>query len=166
MSDLRKIIKIEYEGPKDSQGLPHGEGYMDYFADEDHVPYPEYPDLHKYYKEVGEMVYKGHFEHGVRQGEGKISILGLNPSSADQYSWYSEGDYDCGRLVHPEHPDGSWRQGLHQKMWHELFVGTWKDDLPLETTHWLGMPSERDLEIIRTTCKDVLATTLISTKKS
>lgn len=160
MSDLKKIIKIAYEGEKDAQGLPHGKGRMEYFADEDHIPYPEYPDLREYYKEVGQMIYNGHFEHGVRQGEGSIFFLGLNPSSADQYEWYSEGDYDCGRLIHPEHPDGSWRQGIRQKRWDEMFKGTWKDDLPYETTHWLGMPSEHDLDLIRTTCKDVLATTL------
>lgn len=99
MSELRKIIKIAYEGEKDAQGLPHGKGRMEYFADEDHVPYPE-------------------------------------------------------------HPDGSWRQGIRQKRWDEMFKGTWKDDLPYETTHWLGMPSEHYLDIIRTTCKDVLATTM------
>ena len=156
MADTRNIIRTEYDGPKDRQGRPHGEGSMYYYADEDHVPFPQYPNLREYYKEVGRMIYRGHFEHGVRQGEGRIAVLGL-AGRASKYEWYSEGEYDCcGRLIHPEHPEGSWQEDVRMKYWHEVFEGTWQDDMPLETKHWRGMPDEDDLRLIRTTCKEVL----------
>lgn len=65
MQELRKIVKVWYWGGKDKEGLPHGEGRIEYFTDESHPPFPQYPDLANYYREVGRMVYNGRFWHGI-----------------------------------------------------------------------------------------------------
>ena len=152
--EARKIIRLNYDGDKDTQGLPHGEGYMEYIVDEEHIPFPQYPDLQNYYRDVGQMIYKGHFEHGIRQGKGYLSMLGLR--RADRYEWYSEGDYDCGRLIHPAHPDGSYRDDVCTKYWFTLFEGTWEDDMPLKPRYPEQKLREADLIDIRRTSKEEL----------
>jgi hypothetical protein len=154
----RKIIRLEYEGERDTNGLPHGEGRLEYFVDEEHIPFPQYPDLREYYREVGRMVYKGHFEHGVRQGKGYLAELMLRPASP--YEWYSEGEYDCGHLIRPEHPDGSYREGVCTKFWYFRFEGTWEDDMPFKPRYPEQTLNEEDLRYIRRTCKAELEKTL------
>lgn len=70
MVELRRIVKVWYWGDKDADGLPYGEGKLEYFIDESNPPFPQYPDLANYYREVGRIIYKGHFWHGKRDGEG------------------------------------------------------------------------------------------------
>lgn len=153
----RKIVRLSYDGERDSNGLPHGEGYLKYFVDEEHVPFPQYPDLSNYYKEVGRMYYLGHFEHGVRQGTGYLAECGLRPASP--HEWYSEGEYDCGHLIRPEHPEGSYREDVCTKYWYRRFEGTWENDMPLTPRYPEQTIREDDVQHIRRTCKDELEKT-------
>ncbi|MBQ8703155.1 MAG: hypothetical protein IJ524_02115 [Bacteroidales bacterium] len=154
MEEPRKIVKMWYSGEKDKDGLPHGEGALEYLTDESRPPFPQYPDLADYYREVGRMVYKGRFWHGKRDSEGCLMELGLRPCS--KHEWYSEGDYDCGHLVHPEHPSGSYREGVCMKAWIDVFDGTWRNDMPFKHKWAWVTPREEDLQLAQLTSKETL----------
>ena len=151
MEEPRKIVKLQYRGKTDENGLPHGEGELRYVVE---------PDLEKeakdpLYKGLGDLRYKGHFEHGLRHGEGDLHALGLDYNPVSQYEWYSEGDYDdCGRLIRPSNPPGSWKS--HVQCWYPYFEGTWENDMPLKSRwgakiakssmHYIQATRLRDLE--------------------
>ena len=107
----RTADRTEYEGPVDTDGLPHGEGTMNYF-----------------YGEKQER-YTGHFEHGVREGEGKLMYLTTVRNSMTESEYYMQGDYDgCGRQISSP-PAGSYQPYL--EAWCIDYQGPWHNDRPL-----------------------------------
>ena len=137
MGKIRKIIKLEYTGPLDENGLPHGKGVMLYMVE---------PDPKDTYKGKNNLRYKGEFVHGLRHGDGDLHALGLIHNPVSEYEWYSEGDYDgCGRLIHPSNAAGTWEP--HVQCWYPYFEGTWQDDMPLKS-RWGSKISKSDMEYI------------------
>jgi hypothetical protein len=150
MEESRKIIKLLYVGETDENGLPHGEGELRYVVEPDLEKEAEDP----IYKGTGDLRYKGHFEHGLRQGDGDLHGLGLTYNPVSQYAWYSEGDYDgCGRLIHSSNPSGSWKS--HVQCWYPYFEGTWKNDMPLKS-RWGGRITKNDRYYIQITSREEL----------
>lgn len=80
--------------------------------------------------------------------------LGLRPCS--RHEWYSEGDYDCVHLIHPEHPSGSYRDDVCMKAWIDRFNGMWQNDMPLKHRWGWVTPTEDDIQLARHTSKEVL----------
>ena len=101
----------QYEGPVDADGQPHGEGTMYY-----------------YYGEKQKR-YTGHFEHGVREGQGELCQLATAPNPLTESEYYMQGDYDgCGRQISSP-PPGSYEP--YHKAWYIDYKGLWHNDRPL-----------------------------------
>ena len=137
MGKIRKIIKLEYTGPLDENGLPHGKGVMLYLVE---------PDPKDTFKGKNNLRYKGEFVHGLRHGDGDFHALGLIHNPVSEYAWYSEGEYDgCGRLIRPSNSAGTWEPFV--QCWYPYFEGTWQDDMPLKS-RWGNKISTSDMEYI------------------
>jgi len=149
-----KFIKLLYVGETDENGLPHGEGELRYVVEPDSEKEAQDP-IHK---GTGDLRYKGHFEHGLRHGEGDLHELGLIYNPVSQYAWYSEGEYDsCGRLIHSSNPSGSWKE--HVQCWYPYFEGTWENDMPLKS-RWGEKIRKSDLKYCQATRRDELEKSL------
>ena len=114
MNNLEKIISRTYTGTRDERDLPHGQGTIEYSS-----------KLRPLYK------YEGEWAHGMRQGKGKFYFYAPHYDKVnhiDQYSWYSEGDYDGARLIRPKHEAGSWEPFI--RMWEVVYDGMWENDTP------------------------------------
>lgn len=145
MEELRKIIQLDYNGPVDQNGLPHGSGTMTYRVE----PQPDAAA-----EGLGNLRYTGQFVHGKRQGEGDFHALGLLYNPVSEYEWYAEGDYDsCGRFIQSAHAPGSWKRYI--ACWYPYFEGTWMDDMPLES-RWKSKTTADELEHIRRTTMEAL----------
>ena len=119
----RKIIRLEYDGERDADGLPPGKGELRYVVE--HRPDDSFPGQ-------GGLRYVGEFVHGLRHGDGDLHALGSMYNPVSEYEWYAEGDYDsCGRFLHPAHAPGSWQRTV--KCWYPAFEGIWQDDMPLKS---------------------------------
>ncbi len=118
MEEMRKIVKCIYSGELDAEGRPHGRGSLRYKVQ------PEEGDS---YEGAEDLLYEGDFVHGLRQGEGRLMVLGLINNPVSEYEWYAEGDYDsCGRFIQGANPPGSWRRLV--PCWYPCFQGTWEHD--------------------------------------
>ena len=73
---LRKIVKCIYTGEVDAEGLPHGNGVLNYIVEKD-------PSEERTFDNQYDLRYKGEFVHGLRQGEGDLHAMGVgyNPVS-------------------------------------------------------------------------------------
>lgn len=146
MEKIRKIIKLEYSGPVDEQGRPHGTGTMIYKVE---------PEADDSFEGKEDLRYKGEFVHGMRHGEGDLHTLGLAYNPVSEYEWYSEGEYDsCGRFIHPANPPGSYERCV--KCWYPYFEGTWQDDMPLKS-RWDNDIDKVGMTYVRNTSKEAVS---------
>ena len=145
----RKIIRLEYDGERDADGLPHGKGELRYVVE--HRPDDSFPGQ-------GGLRYVGEVVHGLRHGDGDLHALGSMYNPVSEYEWYAEGDYDsCGRFLHPAHAPGSWQRTV--KCWYPAFEGIWQDDMPLKSRWGDGSIddiSKAHWKDIRRTSREVL----------
>ena len=107
---MSKIVGKAYNGQKDENGRPHGNGIMEYYTSTD-----------KKYK------YEGHFEHGVRSGYGVWHESIRFIREYEPWEWAQMGDYDsAGRLIHPNTKPGPYKEVVDS--WVAKFRGWWKND--------------------------------------
>ena len=149
---LRKIVKCIYTGEVDAEGLPHGNGVLNYIVEKD-------PSEERTFDNQYDLRYKGEFVHGLRQGEGDLHAMGVGYNPVSRYEWYSQGEYDsCGRLVQSSHPEGSYQEFV--RVWYPYFEGTWQNDLPLKPRWGEGSVEERVSEMgwkyVRNTTKEAV----------
>lgn len=149
---LRKIVKCIYKGEVDAEGLPHGNGVLNYIVEKD--PSEELKFDNQY-----DLRYRGEFHHGLRQGEGDLHVMGVGYNPVSRYEWYSQGEYDsCGRLIYSSHPEGSYQEFV--PVWYPYFEGTWQNDLPLKPRWGEGSVEERVSEMgwkyVRNTTKEAV----------
>ena len=137
MEEVKTIVKCTYRGEVDAEGRPHGKGELYYVVEKD-------PTENHLFDNQGDLRYKGEFVHGVRQGEGDLHALGGGYNPVSESEWYSEGDYDCGHLLHPAHAPGTWRR--YVQVWYPYFEGTWQNDQPLRPRWGDGTVNERMTE--------------------
>ena len=149
---LRKIVKYIYTGEVDAEGLPHGNGVLNYIVEKG-------PSEERTFDNQYDLRYKGEFVHGLRQGEGDLHAMGVGYNPVSRYEWYSQGEYDsCGRLVQSSHPEGSYQEFV--RVWYPYFEGTWQNDLPLKPRWGEGSVEERVSEMgwkyVRNTTKEAI----------
>ncbi len=149
---LRKIVKCIYTGEVDAEGLPHGNGVLNYIVEKD-------PSEERTFDNQYDLRYKGEFVHGLRQGEGDLHAMGVGYNPVSRYEWYSQGEYDsCGRLIQTSHPEGSYQEFV--RVWYPYFEGTWQNDLPLKPRWGEGSVEERVSEMgwkyVRNTTKEAV----------
>ncbi len=149
---LRKIVKCIYTGEVDAEGLPHGNGVLNYIVEKD-------PSEERTFDNQYDLRYMGEFVHGLRQGEGKLLAMGVGYNPVSRYEWYSQGEYDsCGRLIQTSHPEGSYQEFV--RVWYPYFEGTWQNDLPLKPRWGEGSVEERVSEMgwkyVRNTTKEAV----------
>lgn len=149
---LRKIVKCVYTGEVDAEGLPHGNGVLNYIVEKD-------PSEERTFDNQYDLRYKGEFVHGLRQGEGDLHAMGVGYNPVSRYEWYSQGEYDsCGRLIQTSHPEGSYEE--YVRVWYPYFEGTWQNDLPLKPRWGEGSVEERVSEMgwkyVRNTTKEAV----------
>lgn len=158
---LRKIVKCIYTGEVDAEGLPHGNGVLNYIVEKD-------PSEERTFDNQYDLRYKGEFVHGLRQGEGDLHAMGVGYNPVSRYEWYSQGEYDsCGRLIQTSHPEGSYQEFV--RVWYPYFEGTWQNDLPLKPRWGEGSVEERVSEMgwkyVRNTTKEAIEALPFEVKK-
>lgn len=105
-----KIVCRTYNGQKDDEGRPHGDGTMEYST-----------STGKKYR------YKGNFVHGVRSGYGVLYEHSHYIREYEEWEWVQMGEYDsAGRLIHPNTKPGPYKEIVD--VWEDVFKGWWRND--------------------------------------
>lgn len=110
---MDRLRVVGYEGETDSEGRPHGQGtqyLQEEGGDEDRCKY------------------EGHFEHGLRQGEGALFREAAFRNSLTESEYYMQGDYDAAGRQISAPPAGSYEP--YHSGWSQLYSGYWEADKP------------------------------------